>query len=117
TAAVERFDEVARQLEFNIERLEQRSAGLEREGKRADETHTEHLAESERVAAELQSERDKLRAFTTEKAEILAAAAESRDALDRAEGSARAAESELEKNRNRLETLRELEEKRAVYAP
>src|SRR5690606_2009674 len=117
TAAVERFDEVARQLEFNIERLEQRSAGLEREGKRADETHTEHLAEAERVTAELKTERDKLEAFTKEKAEILAAAAGSREALERADEAARAAESELEKNRNRLETLRELEEKRAVYAP
>ncbi|HSI89430.1 MAG TPA: AAA family ATPase, partial [Pyrinomonadaceae bacterium] len=117
TAAVERFDELAKQLEFNIERLEQRAAGLEREAKRADETHDEHIAEAKRSEAELKSEREKLEGLAKEKAEITATAATAREALDGADQGARAAESELEKNRNRLETLRELEEKRAVYTP
>src|ERR1035437_5433977 len=37
TAAVERFDEIARQLENNLQRLGSRAEGLEREGKRGEE--------------------------------------------------------------------------------
>ena len=35
TGAVERFDEIGRQLENNLERLSARFAGLEKEGQRA----------------------------------------------------------------------------------
>lgn len=116
-AALERFDEVARQLELNLERANERSTGLHHEAARAAETRAEHLAEAERIAEETAAERAKLESFIAERQELFESAASARETLRLAEGSLRAAQNEHSRTRNRLETLRELEEKRAVYAP
>ena len=49
TAAVERFAEIERQLENNVERLKERAEGLKREGVRAEETYAEYKKEAEDV--------------------------------------------------------------------
>ncbi|HMO80888.1 MAG TPA: chromosome segregation protein SMC [Pyrinomonadaceae bacterium] len=116
-SAVERFDEIARQLAFNLERLTTRSEGLKVEAMRAEETRAEHVAEAEKAVAELASEREKLASYNAEKQEIHAAAETAREKLASAEAMLRAAHNEHSRTLNRLETLRELEEKRAVYAP
>ncbi|MBX3243199.1 MAG: chromosome segregation protein SMC [Acidobacteria bacterium] len=117
SAAVERFDEIARQLAFNLERMTERSNGLKNESMRAEETHAEHVSEAEKVTAELKAERDRLDEYNTEKQQIVASVADSREKLRTAEETLRAAQNEHSRTLNRLETLRELEEKRAVYAP
>ncbi|MBX3290227.1 MAG: chromosome segregation protein SMC [Acidobacteria bacterium] len=117
TAAVERFDEIARQLAFNLERMTERSNGLKNEAMRAEETYAEHVADAEKVGGELAAERERLDAYNTEKQQIVAAVSESREKLRTAEETFRAAQNEHSRTLNRLETLRELEEKRAVYAP
>lgn len=117
TASVERFDEIARQLAMNVERLQQRAEGLGTEGRRAEEAHAEHIKEAERLAGELLAEHEKLEGLILERTEIAELTAEAREALRLSEEQLRAVHSDLVRTRNRLETLQELEEKRAVYAP
>lgn len=117
TAAVERFDEIGRQLESNLERLKERAEGLKREGIRADEAFAEHTREVERLSQAIVQENEKLNDYQVEKQNLLAAAAEARESLRRSEEELKKLRDEFARKRNRLETLQELEEKRAVYAP
>ncbi len=117
TAAVERFDEIARQLSLNLERLHERSAGLASESARADESYESHVSESQSVTQELATERKKLEDLHSEKSGLNAEASSARDSLAKAEAALKDSQAELSRTRNRLETLQELEEKRAVYAP
>lgn len=117
TASVERFDEIVRQLTLNVERLSQRAEGLTREGIRADEVHMAHKAEAARLSDVIAAEREKLKDLHSEKSEMLAETGAARETLRHSEEQLRSLHGDLIKSRNRLETLQELEEKRAVYAP
>ena len=117
TAAVERFDEIGRQLESNIERLKERAEGLKREGVRADEAFTEHGREAGRLVTAIAVENEKLHDYQVEKQNLLTSAAEARENLRRSEEELKKLRDEFARKKNRLETLQELEEKRAVYAP
>ena len=90
---------------------------LEREEQRAAESHQEHIAESERVAGELVVEREKLEALQNEKAGFLAEAETARGVVRETEEALRTVQQEFSRVKHRLETLQELDEKRAVYAP
>lgn len=117
TAAGERFGETARQLAHNRDRLNERITGLEREEQRAGENHLQHISEAERIAGELTAERAKLESFQLEKAGFLADAEAARGLVADAEEQLQAVQQEYSRVKHRLETLRELDEKRAVYAP
>ena len=117
TAAVERFDEIDRQMKMNLERITERATGLVREGIRAEETLEQHTADAEKVTGELDAELLKLESLQAEKNELLAVTTAARDALRQSEEELRAFQNEYSRIKNRLETLHELEEKRAVYAP
>jgi len=117
TAAGERFAETARQLASNRDRLAERVTGLEREEQRAGESHFQHITDSEKIAAELVTERGKLEAFQAEKAGFLADAEVARGLVAEAEEKLKAVQQEYSRVKHRLETLQELDEKRAVYAP
>jgi chromosome segregation protein len=117
TAAGERFAETARQLGSNRDRLLERITGLEREEQRAGESHREHVAESEKIAGELVSERAKLEALQSEKSSFLVQAEAARALVRESEDTLRSAQQEFSRVKHRLETLQELDEKRAVYAP
>ncbi len=117
SAAVERFDELGRQLSLNADRLEERSKGLENERKRAEQSIEEHNAEAKKLSAEVGSEKDKLGKLSRERAEVLAVSAAAREVLQDSEETLRGRQQELSRSQNRLETLRELEETRAVYFP
>ncbi|MCD9189362.1 MAG: chromosome segregation protein SMC [Pyrinomonadaceae bacterium] len=117
TTAVERFAGIERQLENNLERLKERAEGLKREGVRAGETFEEHRAQAAKLGESLTEEREKLKKLQAEKQEIQLSASEARNELKKAEESLRNVRNEFSRKKNRLETLQELEEKRAVYAP
>lgn len=116
-AAAERFDEISRQLTNNLERLEMRADGLEREGVRADETFTANEKQAEALARDLAAEEGKLAGLNAEKDALIAETTESRSALRVAENDLKGLEDEHAAKHHRLETLRELEERKAVYAP
>ncbi len=117
SAAAERFDEITRQLEFNLERLSERSAGLAKEAARAEETHDEHIKQAENAASELTAERSKLESLLSERNQLTVSLAATREKLKDSEAELSETNTRLARTRNRLETLQELEEKRAVYAP
>ena len=117
TAAVERFDEIARQLDNNLARLAARAEGLERERTRAEETFSANQKQADELATSLAAEEEKLVALNAEKDEFLAITTGSRNAQRAAEAELQRLQDEHSAKKHRLVTLLELEEKRAVYTP
>ena len=117
TGAAERFDEISRQLENNIERLEMRADGLQKEGYRAEETFAANQKQADELAQNLVAEESKLAGLNSEKEILVAATTEARNVVRTAEVELRTLNDEHSAKRHRLATLRELEEKKAVYAP
>ncbi len=117
TAAFERLTEIERQLENTTERLKERAEGLRREGERAEETFIEHAKEAEKLEKTLVEEREKLEKLHIEKQEILSKTSKAREELKSGESDLKLLRDEFSRKKNRLETLQELEEKRAIYAP
>jgi chromosome segregation protein len=116
-AAVERLDEIARQLEANGERLSERLVSLEREAVRAAEAYDTFVNESAELERHLKDESEKLESLQAEKSELLTTTATARETLRASEESLRALEADHLTTRNRRDTLLELDENRAVYAP
>ena len=117
TGAAERFDEIGRQLENNLESLEIRAEGLEKEGLRAAETFVATQKQTEELVENLAAEEKKLGGLNTEKEILLAATVRSRTELRAAEAELKTLQDEHSAKRHRHSTLLELEEKRAVYTP
>jgi len=117
TAAGERFDEIGRQLDINLDRLTQRAGGLEAEAKRAEQTFAEHEKQASELAHTLSAEEKKLNELNAEKDELMAVTTASLEALRTAESALDTLNEEHSAKRHRLATLLELEEKRAVYTP
>jgi chromosome segregation protein len=117
TAAFERLTEIARQLENTDERLQERFEGLRREGERAAEIFAEHRRANEKLEKTLTKEREKLENLHREKQQILEESKKARNDLDAAEKISNDWREEFFKKRNRVETLRELEERKTIYAP
>ncbi|MBA3352974.1 MAG: chromosome segregation protein SMC [Blastocatellia bacterium] len=117
TAGVGRFDEIARQLEANAERLTERLHGLEREAERAAEAYELFVKEAGELEASQIADTAKLESLQAEKTELIAGTSAAREKLRGSEESLRNLEAEQLKTRNRRDTLSELDENRAVYAP
>ena len=117
TTAVERFAEIERQLENNLERLKERAEGLRRERVRAEENHAEHAEAVVKLEKDLREKREKIKALHDEKQALLSQSSEARAALQTTEKALRELQNEFSRRKNRFETLQELDEKRAVYAP
>lgn len=117
TAAVERFDAIARQLDHNLERLTLRSVGLEKEGQRADEAVGTNQRTASRLAETLTAEEARLVELNAEKDALLAVTSDARSALRAAEAEQQGLLDEHSAKRHRLATLQELEQDRAVYTP
>jgi chromosome segregation ATPase len=105
-AAVERFAEIERQLENNLERSSERGEGLQRESVRAEENYSQHRAETENLAASISVENEKLKKMHAEKQHILVAAGEARAQLRNTEDVLKNLRNEFSRKRNRLETCR-----------
>lgn len=117
TANYERLMEIERQLEKTVDRARERCDGLKVEGQRAEETFIEHTEKSKLFEKTLLVERKKLESLHVEKQEILNATGAARDKLTKLESDLKDLRTEFSRKENRLETLQELEENRAIYAP
>ncbi|CAN5625729.1 chromosome segregation protein SMC [soil metagenome] len=117
TTAAERFTEIQLQLGHNLKRLDERANGLAREGVRAGEAFAEHNLEARLVTADLKAEHEKLSGLYAEKKVILSVTGEARKAVLQSDEALKLLQQEFSAKKHRLETLRELEEKRAVYTP
>ena len=109
TGAAERFDEVRRQLENNLERLAMRADGLEKEGIRAAETFTTNQKQADELAENLSAEEAKLAELNVEKEVLLSVTVDSRNELRRAEAELKTLQDEHSAKSHRLSTLLELE--------
>jgi Chromosome segregation ATPases len=117
TAAVERFGEIDRQLAHNLEKLTDRADGLRREAVRAEDAYKEYVTQANNLTGEVVAERRKLDGFQSEKQKLLSAIADARELLTKADENFKSVSDEFSRKKHRLDTLTELEEKRAVYAP
>ncbi len=117
TAAVERLAEVERQFETTLEKLRERVEGLAREKARADEVLKARLKESDELAKSIRAEREKLDQLHAEKQGLVEEAGQARSRLEGEEDSLLKLSEVFSRQKHRLETLKELEEKRAIYAP
>ncbi len=117
TSAVGRFAEIERQLENTVERLKERLEGLHRENIRAAENHSEHEKDAKILEKSLAEERAKLLKMQTEKQKLLVESGEARVILQNSEKILKDLRDEFSRNKHRLETLQELEDKRTIYAP
>lgn len=117
TAAVERLAEIERQFENNLEKLRERIEGLRRESERAEEVFSTRKGEAASLKKSISSEREKLESLHSEKQSLVDGAHEIREKLAFEEDDLKKALETYSRLKHRLETLRELEEKRAIYAP
>ncbi|MEP6850285.1 MAG: chromosome segregation protein SMC [Acidobacteriota bacterium] len=116
-SASERFDEIARQLEHNLEKLSDRAEGLKRESIRAEETHLDHISQAGAMTEQLGLDKAKLTDLHAERQSLMDETAAARQAVRLAEEKLKQLAGEFAQKKNRLETLRELEETKAIYVP
>ncbi|QQS42747.1 MAG: chromosome segregation protein SMC [Acidobacteriota bacterium] len=116
-AAVERLGEIGRQFESSIERLRQRTEGLEREHHRAEQTHQERREEFAGLEKDLAAERDKLVELNEERIGILEKIGSAKNVFAEREHEHSDLAERFSRVRHRLETLEELEDRKAIYSP
>jgi chromosome segregation protein len=117
TAMAERLREISRQLETALERLGMQAEGLAREGERATSVHAERTAEAADLHAEISQARNNLAKLMAEREAAIASLAQERAAAANADAEHDRVRNEMERARHRLDTLTELDARRAHYSP
>ncbi len=117
TAAVERLAEVERQFETTLEKLRERIEGLRRENERAEEVFSARKGEFNELEISIIDERKKLEKLLAEKQILVEQAEKARVDLAIEENILNELREVFSRRKHRLETLNELEENRAIYAP
>src|SRR5688572_5744287 len=117
TAIAERLREIARQLETTLERLSQQAEGLAREGDRAASQHAERKLEAQRLAGELADARGRVSRLQTERETAVDAVVRGHEAVSDTEAELTRVRDEHSRASHRLESLKELDQRRAYYSP
>ncbi len=117
TAIAERLREIARQLEGTLERLSLQAEGLAREGERAAVQHTERRIEAEKFSHELGAARDHIARLQTERELAVDAVVRGHEAVSDTEAELTRLRDEYSRASHRLESLKELDQRRAYYSP
>jgi len=117
TAIAERLREIARQLETTLERLSQQAEGLAREGDRAASQHAERKLEAEQFARELTEARARVARLQTERETAVDAVVRGHEAVSDTEAELTRVRDEHSRASHRLESLKELDQRRAYYSP
>lgn len=117
TAIAERVREIARQLEGTLERLAQQAEGLAREGDRAASQHAERKLEAERFARELGDARARVTKLQAERETAVDAVVRGHEAVSDTEAELTRVRDEYSRASHRLESLKELDQRRAYYSP
>jgi chromosome segregation protein len=116
TAAAERLHELARQLENSLEKLTQQAEGLAREGERAAAAHTERQAEADRLNQQITTAREKLERLTTEREAAVKAVVEGHEQVSDNDAEQTRVRDEHSRALHRLESFKELDQRRAHYS-
>ncbi|MBV9960065.1 MAG: chromosome segregation protein SMC [Acidobacteria bacterium] len=117
TAVTERLMEISRQLESALERLLLQADGLEREGVRAAAIHAERAADAEKLNAEIERAREHLSGLVAEREAAVEKVVQGHEAVSDTEALHARVRDDYSRNRHRLDTLKELDERRAYYSP
>ncbi len=117
TAIAERVREIARQLEGTLERLFQQAEGLAREGERAASQHAERKLEAERFSQELGDARSRVTRLQAEREFAVDAVVRGHEAVSDTEAELTRVRDEYSRASHRLESLKELDHRRAYYSP
>ena len=117
TAIAERVREIARQLEATLERLSQQAEGLAREGDRAASQHAERKLEAERFSRELGDARARVAKLQAERETAVDAVVRGHEAVSDSEAELTRVRDEHSRASHRLESLKELDQRRAYYSP
>ena len=117
TAIAERVREIARQLEATLDRLSQQAEGLAREGDRAASQHAERKLEAERFARELGDARARVAKLQAERETAVDAVVRGHEAVSDTEAELTRVRDEYSRASHRLESLKELDQRRAYYSP
>ncbi len=116
TAVAERLREIARQLEGTIERLVVQSEGLAREGERAAAQHAERKSEAERFGHEITTAREHIARLNAERETAVDAVVKGHEAVSDTDAELTRVRDECSRTQHRLESLKELDERRAYYS-
>jgi chromosome segregation protein len=117
TAIAERVREIARQLETTLERLSQQAESLAREGDRAASQHAERKLEAEKYARELGEARARVAKLQAEREMAVDAVIRGHEAVSDTEAELTRVRDEHSRASHRLESLKELDQRRAYYSP
>src|SRR5687767_4988721 len=117
TAIAERVREIARQLESTLERLAQQAEGLAHEGDRAASQHAERKLEAESLSRDLSEARSRVTRLQAEREGAVEAVVRGHEAVSDTEAQLTHVRDEHSRASHRLESLKELDHRRAYYSP
>jgi chromosome segregation protein len=116
TAAAERLNELARQLENALEKLTQQAEGLAREGERAAAAHAQRSAEAGKLNQEIGTAREKLAKLITERESAIRAVVEGHEHVSDTDAEQTRVRDDYSRALHRLESFKELDQRRAHYS-
>ena len=116
TAVAERLREITRQLEGTLERLSVQAEGLAREGERAATQYNEHKTESDSFAKIIEQGREHITTLQTERERAVDAVVQGHEAVSDTEAELTRVRDEYSRTTHRLESLKELDDRRAYYS-
>ncbi len=116
TAACERLGETARQLENDLEKLDQQAEGLAREGERAAKAHADALTEAAKLQQECAAARARLAQLVEERQAAVKAVVEGHEKVSDTDADLSRVRDEYSRTQHRLDSLKELDERRAHYS-
>src|SRR5947209_5457219 len=116
TAAAERLNELRRQIENALEKLAQQAEGLAREGERAALAHAERTAETQRLNQQTSAAREKLGRLTGEREMAVRAVVEGHERVSDTDAEQTRVRDEYSRSLHRLESFKELDQRRAHYS-
>ena len=116
TAVAERLREIARQLEGTLERLALQAQGLAHEGERAATQHAEHRAAADAFGIEISAAREHIGELNGERERAVDAVVQGHEAVSDTEAELTRVRDEHSRTSHRLESLKELDDRRAYYS-
>ncbi len=116
TAVAERLREIARQLEGTLERLAQQAEGLAHEGERASAQFRQHKEEADKLDEEIRIAREYVSRLSAERVAAIDAVVQGHESVSDTDAEVTRVREEYSRTRHRLESLKELDERRAYYS-
>jgi chromosome segregation protein len=116
TAVAERLREIARQLEGTLERLALQAEGLAHEGERAAAQYTQHKEAADHLDEEIRIARAYVGKLNAERTAAVDAVVQGHESVSDTDAEVTRVRDEYSRTKHRLESLKELDERRAYYS-